>query len=236
MISRSRCARSRRSRPAQSHRERAAQRAGSGLPAADRGAANRMHELIDDLLMFSRVSTRAQPFTAVNLSESVGNVLADLEVALEETGAQLTSRSCRRSRPSRCRCASCCRTCRQRAEVPSRRRPPGDHHPRDGRRRRRRADRRRQRAGHRRQFATRIFRTFERLHGSRAYQGTGVGLALCRKIVERHHGTITADGRENEGATFTVRLPLQAARVADAPPSSLFRPSPKRSHMHSPSP
>ena len=61
------------------------------------------------------------------------------------------------------------------------------------------------------QYATRIFRAFERLHGARAYPGTGIGLALCRKIVERHHGTIAADGELDEGATFTVRLPLTAA-------------------------
>ena len=58
------------------------------------------------------------------------------------------------------------------------------------------------------QYATRIFRAFERLHGARAYPGTGIGLALCRKIVERHHGTITATGEIDHGATFTIRLPV----------------------------
>ena len=59
------------------------------------------------------------------------------------------------------------------------------------------------------QYATRIFGAFERLHGARAYPGTGIGLALCRKIVERHHGTIAAEGEVGVGATFTVRLPLE---------------------------
>jgi light-regulated signal transduction histidine kinase (bacteriophytochrome) len=52
-----------------------------------------------------------------------------------------------------------------------------------------------------------IFDTFTRLHSLDKYEGTGLGLALCKKIVERHGGTIEADGMVNEGATFTVHLP-----------------------------
>lgn len=52
-----------------------------------------------------------------------------------------------------------------------------------------------------------IFKLFKRLHGRSEYEGTGVGLATCRRIVERHGGTIDAEGRPNEGATFIVRLP-----------------------------
>ncbi len=58
------------------------------------------------------------------------------------------------------------------------------------------------------QYAARIFRVFERLHGRGRYQGTGIGLALCRKIAERHGGTIEADSEPGVGSTFTVRLPV----------------------------
>jgi signal transduction histidine kinase len=68
------------------------------------------------------------------------------------------------------------------------------------------------------QYRTRIFRVFERLHGRGAYPGTGIGLALCRKIAERHGGTVVADGVLGEGATFTVTLQTErAGAVSDHP-------------------
>lgn len=58
------------------------------------------------------------------------------------------------------------------------------------------------------EHAGRIFNTFARLHARDKYEGTGLGLALCKKIVERHHGSITASGKKEEGASFVIRLPL----------------------------
>jgi signal transduction histidine kinase len=62
------------------------------------------------------------------------------------------------------------------------------------------------------EHADRIFNTFARLHARDKYEGTGLGLALCRKIVERHHGSISAAGEKDRGATFTIRLPLRQDR------------------------
>jgi signal transduction histidine kinase len=53
-----------------------------------------------------------------------------------------------------------------------------------------------------------IFGLFQRLHGRSAYEGSGLGLALCRRIAENHGGTITATSEPDNGATFTVLLPI----------------------------
>jgi signal transduction histidine kinase len=58
-------------------------------------------------------------------------------------------------------------------------------------------------------YAEQIFDMFRRLHPSSEYEGTGIGLALCKKIVEMHNGFISALGRPGEGAVFIVSLPLQ---------------------------
>ena len=57
------------------------------------------------------------------------------------------------------------------------------------------------------QYRQRIFRIFERLNGRSEYPGTGIGLALCRKIAERHGGVIYADGSPDRGSVFRVEIP-----------------------------
>ncbi len=63
------------------------------------------------------------------------------------------------------------------------------------------------------QYSEQIFAIFQRLHGKQSYSGTGIGLALCKKIVENHHGIIYAEGRLNEGATFTIIMPGAESKV-----------------------
>ena len=57
-------------------------------------------------------------------------------------------------------------------------------------------------------YANQIFSIFQRLHGRSEYAGTGIGLALCKRIVENHKGIIYAEGKQNEGAIFYILLPL----------------------------
>ncbi|HZH95233.1 MAG TPA: ATP-binding protein, partial [Flavisolibacter sp.] len=63
-------------------------------------------------------------------------------------------------------------------------------------------------------FAERIFKTFTRLNSKDLYEGTGLGLSLCKKIVERHGGAINARGKENEGAVFTIMLPVKQTSIS----------------------
>jgi len=61
--------------------------------------------------------------------------------------------------------------------------------------------------GFEQEYAEKIFQIFQRLHGKSEYPGAGIGLAICKKIVENHHGRLFADGKPDEGATFTIILP-----------------------------
>jgi light-regulated signal transduction histidine kinase (bacteriophytochrome) len=58
-------------------------------------------------------------------------------------------------------------------------------------------------------YADRIFGVFQRLHGRNEYEGTGIGLSICKKIAERHDGSISAEGTPGEGAKFIVTLPTK---------------------------
>jgi len=181
-----------------------------------RSASSRMQVLIDDLLTFARVTTRAQPYEHVDLGMIAREVAEDLDSRIDELRATLEIGPL----PSLDADPLQMRQLMQnllsnalkfhRPDVPPRVRLEGDERAGDvvitvrdnG-------------IGFEDRHRERIFRVFERLHGRTSYDGTGIGLALCRRIVERHRGTISAHGVPGEGSTFTVVLPLHAMNQDD---------------------
>jgi signal transduction histidine kinase len=181
------------------------------------GAAERMQRLIEDLLMFARVSSQGRPFAPVDLNAIVRDVVTDLEAQIRDAGGtvdvgdlptingdrlqmtqlmqNLISNAMKFRRPDTPPVVS--------VKGSVSRSPNG--RPADDRVTITVSD---NGIGFDPRYSQRIFRVFERLHGHSEYAGTGIGLALTRKIVERHGGTIVATGELGAGATFTITLPL----------------------------
>lgn len=187
-------------------------------------AAERMHTLINDLLAFSRVETKAQPFTTVNLARVTEEVLSDLEIQIERSAAviEVAGLPVIEADPLQMRqllqnlIGNSLKY--HRDGVP----PVVKVYGRVLQERRHAsgggavaADQLCQLfvqdngIGFDEKYLDRIFTVFQRLHGRQVYSGTGVGLAICRKIVERHGGHITARSAPERGATFVATLPTR---------------------------
>jgi PAS domain S-box-containing protein len=181
-----------------------------------RGAAARMSTLINDLLAFSRVTSKAQPFVEVDLAIEARQVVSDLEARIRQAGGrvELGPLPVLYADPTQMRqllqnlIANGLKF--QRPGVPPMvrvdARPLGTRPGRPGPY----AWEIRVRdngIGFDEKYLSRLFQLFQRLHGRDQYEGTGIGLAICRKIVERHGGMITAHSAPGEGATFVATLP-----------------------------
>ncbi len=174
-----------------------------------RNAAGRMSRLIDDLLVFSRVSTNTRPFERLDLTRVAQDVTQDLEAQIGAAGADVhvTRLPVVDADPLQMRqllqnLVSNAVKFRSDDRAPTVR---IDGRTEDGCAVVTVAD---DGIGFDERYADRIFRVFERLHGRDEYEGTGIGLALCRKIAERHGGSITASSTPGQGTTMTIRLPL----------------------------
>ena len=175
-------------------------------------ATGRMQSLLWGLLDYSRVATAAEPFKEVDLSDLIGEVISDLEVRIVTTGGEvnvgtlpvvsadptqmrqlfqnLIGNALKFHKPGEkpiVRVHSISNTDSAYQIIVE------DNG-----------------IGFDEQYLERIFAPFQRLHGrSSQYEGTGMGLAICKKIVERHGGSITAKSTSGAGSTFIVTLPLK---------------------------
>lgn len=185
-------------------------------------AARRMQTLINDLLAYSRVTTKAQPFTRVNLYEIIQGVLSDLEVRIEQTAGtvEIDGMMTIDADPLMMRqlfqnlIGNALKF--HRDGVPPRIEISGDKIRKFngiGPVQNRAGDYFRIRItdngiGFDEKYSDRIFGIFQRLHGRSAFEGSGVGLAISRKIIERHHGQISVKSTPGEGTEFTILLPV----------------------------
>jgi PAS domain S-box-containing protein len=177
-------------------------------------ASERMGNLIRDVLHYSQLSKAQDIFEKVDLNRIVGDITSDFELVIEQSGASIThtglpvieaiplqmtqlfgnliSNSLKYTRPDNAPHINIS------SEVTE------DNH------------------GHKscritftdngigfeQEYAEKIFNIFQRLHGKSEYSGTGIGLAICKKIVQNHHGEIEASSAKGKGATFHITLPV----------------------------
>jgi signal transduction histidine kinase len=186
-------------------------------------ASLRMKALIDDLLTYAQVSAKTEPFQSVDLSKAVRAVLQDFETAIMETGAvvdcgqlgsvqgderqlqqlfqNLIGNALKYRKPGvppvvRIRCSKV----RENEPLPVALPQPGKGsyfliEVKDNG------------IGFEQEHAEKIFQIFQRLHGRAEYQGTGVGLAIVKRVADNHNGFVSASGMPGEGAVFHVLLP-----------------------------
>ncbi len=174
-------------------------------------AALRMRHLIEALLAYSRVSTTAGTMAEVSLAEVVHLVLSDLDHTINECGAEVVVGELPQIKADRLQIGQLLQNLISNAikyrkpdgqvkvAVSSFQQPGSSFveiQVKDNG------------IGFDEKYLDRIFAPFQRLHSRQEYSGTGIGLAICKKIVERHGGTITARSAPDEGALFLVTLPL----------------------------
>ncbi|MBW4625995.1 MAG: GAF domain-containing protein [Brasilonema octagenarum HA4186-MV1] len=169
--------------------------------------AHRMQTLINDLLSYSRVSTRAQSFGLVDCHCIVNCVLANLKVALEESNAVVTYDTLPKVMVDATQLSQLFQNLISNAIKFRSQQPPQIHIGVE------RIEERWQFAvcdngiGIEFQYLERIFVIFQRLHTRNKYPGTGIGLAICKKIVERHGGNIWVKSQPQHGTTFFFTIP-----------------------------
>ena len=185
----------------------------ASLASLDRvvNAAERMQHLIEALLEYSRVSTKQQPFSPVDLGVVTREVAGDLEALVGETKGRIEVKNMPtiEADPVQMRqllqnlVANALKY--HRPDVPPEVLVEGRYLEGNNTCEITVLD---NGIGFDERFLDKIFTPFQRLHGKKQFQGTGIGLAIVRRIVERHGGAITARSAPGKGSTFIVTLPV----------------------------
>ncbi len=174
-----------------------------------RDASQRMQTLINDLLTFSRVSTRAQPFVKVDLNSVAEEVVSDLENQLERTQGKVEWGKLPVIDADLTQIYQLLQNLINNGlKFHQEELPPVIHVSGSNSHGKCHLTVKDNGIGFDMQYLDRIFKPFQRLHSRQEYEGSGMGLAICRRIVERHSGTITASSEPGKGASFMITLPI----------------------------
>jgi two-component system, chemotaxis family, CheB/CheR fusion protein len=188
-------------------------------------SAHRMKLLINDILDYSRFksSQHGSPFAQVNLNEVLQNVLSDLEVEVEQKNAEITSDNLPvveavelQMHQLLFNLLSNSLKFQEEGNKPIIHISTSDLSAQeagtndlDNKKKYVKLIFRDNGIGFSNQYSSHIFEFFKRLHSKETFPGTGIGLTLCKKVVENHNGIIYARGEEGKGAIFIIILPLQ---------------------------
>lgn len=206
---------------------------GSDYISRMQNAASRMQTLITDLLTFSRVATKTQPFQTTDINQIARGVVSDLEVRIEETkgSVEIEPLPVIDADPLQMRqlfqnlIGNALKF--HRAGEPPRVQVSSNLVDADGNnaqlgavnypgvnanKKMCRIVVRDNGIGFDEKYLDKIFTVFQRLHGRGSYEGSGIGLSVCRKIVERHGGEITARSQSDQGSTFLITLPVRQSQ------------------------
>ncbi|MBN1522584.1 MAG: response regulator [Candidatus Aureabacteria bacterium] len=170
---------------------------------------SRMQGLISDLLKYSRVGTRGKDFRLVDVQSLLKQAMDNLQVALKECGAEVTYENLPEVMADDVQLIQLLQNLIGNAVKFKSGKPPRIHVY---------AEKKRSEwvfcvedngIGIDLKHGERIFKIFQRLHTREEYQGTGIGLAVCKRIVERHGGRIWVESQKGEGSSFFFTLPSE---------------------------
>jgi light-regulated signal transduction histidine kinase (bacteriophytochrome) len=172
-----------------------------------------MQTLINDLLSYSRVGTRGQDWESVACEKIVKHVLTNLQVAIAQSEAIITQDALPEVNADPSQLTQLFQNLISNAIKFKGKDPPKIHIGAKGINGKWLFSVRDNGMGIETQYMDKIFIIFQRLHSRTEYPGTGIGLAVCKKIVERHGGTLWVESQPNQGSTFYFTLPNPAGNI-----------------------
>src|SRR5450759_752480 len=177
------------------------------------GGVERMQALINDLLVYSRVGTRGKEFKEADLNAVLAEALQNLEKSIQESGAAITHDDLPRVYVDASQIRQLLQNLIGNAVKFRGEGTPVIHVSAENRDGEWLFGVKDNGIGIDPKYSDRIFEIFQRLHGRAEYSGTGIGLSICRRIVERHGGHIWVESEPGQGATFFFTIPTVRGEV-----------------------